>query len=126
MTNNNPLYLYLVDVARRLKVGALSPFALTQAMLERIAVFDGRLKSYAVVTSDPAMKQGHEAAAEIKRGFYRGLLHGVPIGVQDLCSVETHGEGSPAARGARFPTRYRLAQAASTGLKDKLRTAPCA
>ena len=39
-------YLDLVDVAQRIKAGALSPVALTEAMLQRIAKLDGDLKSY--------------------------------------------------------------------------------
>lgn len=78
-------YLGLVDVARRIQVGALSPVALTQAMLERIAKLDGTLKSYATVTADLALEQARRAEAEIARGAYRGPLHGVPIAVKDLC-----------------------------------------
>lgn len=78
-------YLGLLDVARRIQVGALSPVALTQAMLERIAKLDGSLKSYATVTADLALEQARRAEAEIARGAYRGPLHGVPIAVKDLC-----------------------------------------
>ncbi|HEX2890222.1 amidase [Vineibacter terrae] len=78
-------YLDLVEVARRIRAGALSPVALTQAMLERIEKTQGTLKSYATVTADLAMQQARQAEAEIGRGAWRGPLHGVPIAVKDLC-----------------------------------------
>ena len=66
--SNDLHYLDLVDVADRIKAGALSPVALTEAMLQRIDKLDGGLKSYATVTADLALKQAREAEAEIKRG----------------------------------------------------------
>ena len=86
MSSDDLHYLDLVDVARRIKVGALSPVTLTEAMLQRIEKLDGGLKSYATVTPDLALKQAREAEAEIKRGTYRGPLHGVPIAVKDLAT----------------------------------------
>jgi amidase len=88
-------YLGLVDVARRLEVGALSPVALTEVMLKRIEELDGRLKSYATVTPELALKQARDAEGEIRRGNYRGPLHGVPIAVKDLCYTK----GIPTAAG---------------------------
>lgn len=88
-------YLELVEVARRIKAGALSPVALTKALLARIEKLDGGLKSYATVTADVALKQAEQAEAEIKRGAYRGPLHGVPIAVKDLCYTK----GIPTAAG---------------------------
>jgi amidase len=95
MTAQDLHYLELVDVARRIRAGALSPVALTEAMLQRIARLDGGLKSYATVTADLALKQAREAEAEIKRGVHRGPLHGVPIAVKDLCYTK----GIPTAAG---------------------------
>jgi amidase len=95
MSTDDLHYLDLVDVARRLKVGALSPVALTEAMLKRIERLDGRLKSYATVTPELALKQARDAEAEIRRGNYRGPLHGVPIAVKDLCYTK----GIPTAAG---------------------------
>ena len=95
MSANDLHYLDLVDVAQRIKANALSPVVLTEAMLQRIDSLDGGLKSYATVTADLALKQARQAEAEIKRGVYRGPLHGVPIAVKDLCYTR----GIPTAAG---------------------------
>ena len=66
----------------------LSPVDLTQAMLERIAKVDPRLKSYATVMHEQALADARAAHQEIEAGRYRGPLHGVPIGIKDLCYTQ--------------------------------------
>ena len=78
-------YMSLRDVARLIEARELSPVALTEAMLGRIAAVDGRLRSYATVMADEALAAARAAESEIEGGRYRGPLHGVPIAVKDLC-----------------------------------------
>jgi amidase len=78
-------YLSLMDVSAGLKSGALTPTAVTEALLARIARHDGALKSYTTLLADRALAKAREAEAELKRGLWRGPLHGVPIAVKDLC-----------------------------------------
>ena len=54
-------------------------------MLDRIAKFDPRLKSYATVMSEQALADASRALQEIGAGRYRGTLHGVPVAIRDLC-----------------------------------------
>jgi amidase len=75
----------LGEVARLLEAREVSPVELTQHMLERISAFDGRLKSYATVTTDRALAAARRAEREMASGQYRGPLHGMPIAVKDLC-----------------------------------------
>ena len=78
-------YGTILELSARIEAGALSPVSLTEAMLDRIAALDGRLKSYATVMADQAMAQARAAEAEIAAGGYRGKLHGIPVAVKDLC-----------------------------------------
>ena len=78
-------YLSLEAVARKIQSRALSPVDLTRYMLDRIAKADPLLKAYATVMPDQAMADARAAAREIAGGKYRGPLHGVPVGVKDLC-----------------------------------------
>ena len=78
-------YKSLREVARRIQSRDLSPVDLTRLMLDRIARVDPRLKSYATVMSDQALADARAAFQEIEAGHYRGPLHGVPIGIKDLC-----------------------------------------
>jgi amidase len=78
-------YASLLDTARLIQSKELSPVDLTNWMLDRIAAVDGRLRSYATVTTERALAAAQDAAQEIARGRYRGPLHGMPIAVKDLC-----------------------------------------
>jgi amidase len=78
-------YLSLHAVARKIESRAISPVDLTKYMLDRIAKADPVLKAYATVMADSALADAHTAAREIAAGKYRGPLHGVPVGVKDLC-----------------------------------------
>src|SRR5205085_7893025 len=78
-------YSSLRDIARRIQSREISPVELATRMLDRIAAVDGKLKSYATVMREQALEAAKRAEEEIKRGRYRGPLHGVPIAIKDLC-----------------------------------------
>ncbi len=78
-------FLSLVETARCIRSGELTSSEVTEALLERITALDPTLMSYAMVLADRAMAQAQRADAESARGISRGPLHGVPIGVKDLC-----------------------------------------
>jgi amidase len=78
-------YLSLEQVSRQIASRAISPVALTRHMLTRIARVDPVLKSYATLMAGQALAEARAAEREIQSGRYRGPLHGMPIGVKDLC-----------------------------------------
>ncbi|MEM5421164.1 amidase [Paraburkholderia ferrariae] len=78
-------YLELLDVAHRIQTRKISSTEVTQALLERIGTVDRELRSYATVMAEQAMSDARRADTEIAAGKRRGPLHGVPIGVKDLC-----------------------------------------
>jgi amidase len=78
-------FMSLREAARRIQARELSSVDLTGMMLDRIGKIDSRLKSYATVMRDQAMADARAALQEIEAGRYRGPLHGVPVGVKDLC-----------------------------------------
>src|SRR6516165_10824157 len=98
MTSDPVHYLSLTDVSERLRRGELKPTALSEMILARIAQHDGALKSYTTLLADRAMAKARQAEAELDRGFWRGLLHGVPIAVKDLCYTDY----APTAAGMRI------------------------
>jgi aspartyl-tRNA(Asn)/glutamyl-tRNA(Gln) amidotransferase subunit A len=72
----------IAALAPRIQAGTLSPVALTEASLERIARHDDALKSFVHVSAS-ARAQAEEAARDIRAGQYRGPLHGMPIAIKD-------------------------------------------
>jgi amidase len=78
-------YLGLRETARRIAARELSPVDLTRDMLARVSAIDPALKSYATVMAESALAAADAATREIAAGRYRGPLHGVPLGIKDLC-----------------------------------------
>ncbi|HEU5431891.1 MAG TPA: amidase, partial [Thermomicrobiales bacterium] len=76
--------LPLLDVAARIRRREVSPIAVVDAVLERIAALDGVFNAFITVLADEARSDARRAEAEIAAGTYRGPLHGVPISVKDL------------------------------------------
>ncbi len=70
----------LAPLLRKRKV---SPVELTRAFLERIARLNPTLNAFITVTAERAMADARRAEGEIKRGKYRGPLHGIPITLKD-------------------------------------------
>ncbi|SEQ20737.1 amidase [Faunimonas pinastri] len=75
----------LTDISEKIRLGEVSPVEVTSVLLDRIEDLDGNLKSYTTVLGERAMTKACEAEADIRRGFWKGPLHGVPIAVKDLC-----------------------------------------
>ncbi len=90
-------YATLTEIAALIQSKQLSPVELTELMLRRIESVDGTLHSYVTVMADAAMDSARHAEREIAAGRYRGPLHGVPIGVKDLCYTR----GAPTMGGTR-------------------------
>lgn len=75
----------LLEISERIRRREISPVAVTQAILDRIAGLDGTYHSYATVLAERALDQARTAEGELSRHIWRGPLHGVPIAVKDLC-----------------------------------------
>ncbi|HEX2151695.1 MAG TPA: amidase [Stellaceae bacterium] len=80
----DPTQLSAAEAGSAIAAGSLSPVALTEAYLDRIAALDGELHSYVLVLRDEALNAAHQAEREIRDGRSRGPLHGVPIGLKDI------------------------------------------
>src|SRR5919201_4545657 len=76
--------LTLEEAARAVRDRELSPVALLDATLARIAAVEPRVNAFITITADLARKQAKAAEDEIRAGRYRGPLHGIPIALKDL------------------------------------------
>ncbi len=76
--------LDIAAVARDISTKSLSPLALTEMMLDRIARIDPKLLAYVTVLKDEAISSASQAEKEIAGGNYRGALHGIPIAIKDI------------------------------------------
>lgn len=74
---------------------------LVEALLERIEETEPVVRAYALILEETARKVARERDEELSRGICRGPLHGIPVGVKDICytrGIPTEG-GSRALRG---------------------------
>jgi aspartyl-tRNA(Asn)/glutamyl-tRNA(Gln) amidotransferase subunit A len=78
----------IAEAARQIASNALSPVELTQAALERIERLNPRLNAFLTLLPEQAMAAAHAAEREIRAGRRRGPLHGIPIGLKDLCATK--------------------------------------
>src|SRR5579864_1538441 len=90
-------YLSVTELAKRVEAKKLSPVDLTKLYLSRSEKFGPRLNAYARLTPEIAMEQASAAEKEIRRGRYRGPLHGIPYAAKDLLAVK----GVPVTWGAK-------------------------
>jgi aspartyl-tRNA(Asn)/glutamyl-tRNA(Gln) amidotransferase subunit A len=77
------------DLAPRIKKRRVSPVELTKFCLERIDRFNPKLNAYLTVDGQKAVADASKAEREIKRGVYRGPLHGIPFSIKD--NIATRG-----------------------------------
>jgi aspartyl-tRNA(Asn)/glutamyl-tRNA(Gln) amidotransferase subunit A len=87
MITNDTLFATVSELAAQIRARKLSPVELTEAYLQRLETVGKRLNAVAYVMRESALREAREAEAEIKRGRYRGPLHGIPYGVKDLCAT---------------------------------------
>ncbi|HEX8285328.1 MAG TPA: amidase [Pyrinomonadaceae bacterium] len=87
MVTVETLYAPVSELAAQIRARRLSPVELTEAYLQRLETTGRRLNAVAYVMRETALKEARAAEDEIKRGRYRGPLHGIPYGVKDLCAT---------------------------------------
>src|SRR6478672_3632436 len=102
----------LIEAARLIEARQLSPVALTQGCLAKIAARNDHLRAFITVTADAALAEAARAEKEIAGGKYRGALHGIPVSVKDLVDVA----GTPTTSGSNVPPRRPLHDAPVVGM----------
>ncbi|HYP53036.1 MAG TPA: amidase [Pyrinomonadaceae bacterium] len=86
----------VTELAAQIRARRVSPVELAEGYLERMETVGRRLGAVATVMRETALGEAREAEREIKRGKYRGPLHGVPYGAKDLLATR----GAPTTWGA--------------------------
>ena len=76
------------QLAELIRARKISSTELTKMYLARLKRYGPKLLCVITLTEDLALKQAAAADAEIKRGKYRGPLHGIPWGAKDLFATK--------------------------------------
>ncbi|MEJ7912288.1 MAG: amidase family protein, partial [Chitinophagaceae bacterium] len=87
--NRDELAFYSIpQLASLIKNKRISSVALTEFFIARLKKWGDTLESVITLTEALAMQEATQADAEIKKGLYRGPLHGIPYGLKDLFAVK--------------------------------------
>lgn len=89
--------LTIQQAQRKLRDGEVSSLELTEALIERIAAIDGRVKAYLALTSDAARRAAVSADKRRAAGEHGPLL-GIPLAIKDVICVQ----GAPTTCGSRI------------------------
>ena len=110
-------YQTIAELAQQIQARTLSPVALTEHFLARIAALDGTLGAFRLVLAERARAEAEAAEAALRAGRTVGPLHGIPYALKDLFDVR----GAPTTAGSNLladniaaedaPVVTRLAQA---------------
>ena len=76
------------QLAELIRTRKVSPVELTRMYIARLKRYGPKLNCVVTLTEDLALKQAEEAEREIRRGKYRGPLHGIPWGAKDLFATK--------------------------------------
>ena len=76
------------DLAELVRTRQVSSTELTTMYLARLKRFGPQLECVVSLTEARALEQARRADEEIKKGNYRGPLHGIPYGAKDLLAVQ--------------------------------------
>ena len=87
--NKNGLAFYsILQLASLVKNKKITSVDLTKFFIARLKQWGDTLESVITLTEDLALQQARAADNEIKKGKYRGPLHGIPYGLKDLFAVK--------------------------------------
>jgi Asp-tRNA(Asn)/Glu-tRNA(Gln) amidotransferase A subunit family amidase len=76
------------QLAELLRARRITSTDLTKMYLARLKRYGPKLLNVVTLTEELALKQAAAADAELKRGKYRGPLHGIPWGAKDLFATK--------------------------------------
>ena len=70
--------------AEAIRQGRLSPLELLESCLQGIDRYEAKVQAWVLVDRDGARAVAQERDQELRRGQWRGPLHGIPLGVKDI------------------------------------------
>lgn len=88
MLSDDIIFASITEQSALIKARKLSPVELTEKYLQRLETIGPKLGAVAEVMRSSALEEAKNAELEIKRGKYRGVLHGIPYGAKDLLATK--------------------------------------
>src|SRR5690625_7688322 len=83
MQTDKTLQLPLSAVAEKIKSGELTSAELTRKMIDHARRVNDRTNAYISFREEEAMKEAEQVDELIQKGEYRGVCHGIKIGINE-------------------------------------------
>ena len=83
MLNRKLLTLPVLELAKKIQDRSITSVALTQLLLQHAQTLNPELNAYISFRAEQALADAARADEEIARGEYKGVLHGIPMGIKD-------------------------------------------
>ncbi len=92
-----PAPISIVDAARELRAGKLTPLELLDRCLEQMREHEDAVHAWVLVDEVGARQTATQRTREAALAQWRGPLHGIPVGIKDIIDVQglATGAGSP-------------------------------
>jgi hypothetical protein len=81
--DNDLAFLSLAAASDGVRKKKISRIELAKTCLQRIERINPQLNAYITVTAEAALTRARELEAEVRRGRWRGPLHGIPVALKD-------------------------------------------
>lgn len=78
----------ITELSAALEAGELTSVELTQAVIDRTAAVDGKVKAFLHLDAEDALAQAKASDARRAAGESRGRLDGIPVGIKDTLAVK--------------------------------------
>ena len=88
----------ITDVSDQIRLGRRSCVQTVEHCLGRIDELESHIRAWVIVDRQGALAQARRLDEELAQGRWRGLLHGIPIGIKDIVDVQDF----PTAAGSRL------------------------
>src|SRR6516225_4576555 len=79
-----PYLMTLTDAVRRIRSGELSPLELLESCLRTIDRLEPDVKAWVTTDREGAVRRAKALGDDAVAGTFRGLLHGIPVGIKDI------------------------------------------
>src|SRR5271169_1957153 len=81
------MYQTLHAAADAIRLKKVTPLELLDACLAAIDRWESKVHAWVLVDRQGAREDAARLTEELKRGQYRGPLHGIPLGIKDIFDV---------------------------------------
>ncbi len=79
-----PCFMTLSEAAQHIRSAGLSPLELLQSCLKQIDLLEPKIAAWVTLDREGAVRQAKSLGDHASRGSFRGVLHGIPIGIKDI------------------------------------------